>query len=70
MSYDLWKTTPPDWMWEEVEQTPEDHAELWLDDTWSDEWLEAFEEHNGLRAASGPDAPAGNRFTVREPAQS
>lgn len=69
MTYDQWKTTPPDWMWEEPEDSREDVEDQWLEDTWDDGWLAAFEASNDLRAASGCEAPAGNRFTVWGPAQ-
>lgn len=68
MTYDQWKTTPPDYMCEEPPLSPEQEAiERWLDDMDDDGWLEAID--NALRAASGQEVPAGNRLTVWGPAQ-
>lgn len=38
MTYDQWKTTPPDWMEESEEPTPEQEAEEAFDE-WLGDWF-------------------------------
>lgn len=43
MTYDHWKTTPPDWMQDDAEPTPEQEAEAWFDD-WFGMWLSDMDD--------------------------
>lgn len=43
MTYDQWKTTPPDWMQEADEPTPEQQAQEWFDE-WFGLWLDDLDD--------------------------
>ena len=55
MTYDQWKTTPPDWMQEADEPSPEQQEQEWFDD-WFGLWLDDLAD-DGYVAALGRLVP-------------
>lgn len=63
MTYDQWKTTPPDWMQENDEPTPEQEAEeafdewlgCWVDDLADDGYVASLEVSSLPLNAEGGD---------------
>lgn len=52
MTYDQWKTTPPDWMQENDEPTPEQEEAEWFDE-WFGLWLSDMEADGYFESLEG-----------------